>query len=277
MGLDVCIREKAFQSPAGRRIVLRNISFRLGEGRGLCVYGPSGCGKSTLLRCIAGLDEDFDGRIVLDNKAIGGPSRRIGMTVQADASYGWLTVEENIAFGLKYLPGPTRSIWQRLVGRQDPDLIRREARKLAQIVGLSEAELRHYPHELSGGMKQRMAFARALLPRPRVLLLDEPFSALEYESRHALQDVVLRVRDELGTSFICVSHDPEEVVYLGDEIAVMTPKPSTFATRWSVNWNGVSKSRYVPVFLEKAARLRESLRRAVEFNEDEIVTQGVLL
>lgn len=263
MSLDVNIRSKAFRSPQGRLLVLRDIALHVEPGRIVCLYGPSACGKSTLLRVIAGLDADFDGGVTLDHEPIEGPSRKIGMTVQTDVSYGWLTVEENIAFGLRYSNNsPPRTYLSRLFGRLDAKAGRQEVRRLADIVGLSEADLAHYPHQISGGMKQRMAFARALLPGPRVLLLDEPFSALEYESRHALQDVVLRVRDELGTSFVCVSHDPEEVVYLGEEIAVMSPKPSTITARWTVEWNGEAKNRYVPKFLEKTNRLRESLRAA---------------
>ncbi len=261
MGLHVHIQGKAFRSSQKPRFVLRDIDFNVGSGRIICLYGPSGCGKSTLLRIIAGLDTDFDGSVALDGERVRTPSRLIGMTVQTDASYGWLTVEENITFGLRYSRESKRSYGQRLFGRRNADA-HREACQLASIVGLTEAELTHYPHEISGGMKQRMAFARALLPRPRVLLLDEPFSALEYESRHALQDVVLHVRDQLGTSFVCVSHDPEEVVYLGDQILVMSQKPSTVTARWEVNWNGSAKSRYIPSFLEKTNRLRESLRNA---------------
>lgn len=278
MALDVRILEKAFRAPRGGLSVLKDIHLHVEPGRIYCLYGPSGCGKSTLLRCIAGLDTDFDGSVTLDGQQVTGPSRLIGMTVQTDASYSWLTVEENITFGLRYAQNAGRSWIDRFLGRLDPEASRIEARRLARIVGLSEAELGHYPHEISGGMKQRMAFARALLPGPRVLLLDEPFSALEYESRHALQDVVLRVRNELGTSFVCVSHDPEEVVFLGDEILVMTPKPSTFAANWAVDWDGGAKSRYVPEFLEKSGRLRESLRNALATpgNDSTTLQQRVL-
>jgi NitT/TauT family transport system ATP-binding protein len=106
-----------------------------------------------------------------------------------------------------------------------------QAKRLASIVGLSTADLRKHPEEMSGGMKQRMAFARALLPRPQVLLLDEPFSALDFESRQSLQDVVLRVREELGTSFICVSHDPEEILYLADDVLVLKGSPARIVSR----------------------------------------------
>lgn len=241
--------------------MLKDIELSLQRGEIVCLYGPSGCGKSTLLRCIAGLDDEFEGQVALDGNVIRGPSKLIGMTVQSDVSYGWLTVEQNIAFGLRYMhSGERRGLFSALHGRVEPTVARQEARRLAEIVGLAEGDLRHYPHELSGGMKQRMAFARALLPGPRVLLLDEPFSALEYESRNALQDVVLRVREELGTSFILVSHDPEEVVYLGDRIFVLTRRPATIGEHWDVRWNGAGRSRFVPAFLEKTNRLRESLR-----------------
>lgn len=264
MSLEVQLNSKVFRGSEGDRDVLRDISFSLQSGRILCLYGPSGCGKSTLLRVIAGLDADFYGTLSLNGQSITGPSRRVGMTVQGDVSYGWLTVEQNIAFGLRYSRDlPSRGILFRLLGRLNASDFRDEVRRLANIVGLSESELSQYPYQLSGGMKQRMAFARALLPGPQVLLLDEPFSALEYESRHALQDVTLKVRDELGTSFVCVSHDPEEIVYLADEIAVMSPKPSTMAMRWIPEWPESGKDRYMPQFLAKTKKLRESLREII--------------
>lgn len=264
MSLEVQLNSKVFRGSEGDRDVLRDISFSLQSGRILCLYGPSGCGKSTLLRVIAGLDADFYGALSLNGQPITGPSRRVGMTVQGDVSYAWLTVEQNIAFGLRYSRDlPSRGILSRLLGRLDASDFRDEVRRLADIVGLSESELSQYPYQLSGGMKQRMAFARALLPGPQVLLLDEPFSALEYESRHALQDVTLKVRDELGTSFVCVSHDPEEIVYLADEIAVMSPKPSTMAMRWMPEWPESGKDRYMPQFLAKTKKLRESLREVI--------------
>jgi NitT/TauT family transport system ATP-binding protein len=125
-----------------------------------------------------------------------------------------------------------------------------EAERLAKIVGLSQSDLAKYPEEISGGMKQRMAFARALLPNPQVLLLDEPFSSLDFESRQSLQDVVLRVRDELGTAFVCVSHDPEEVLYLADEVFVLSGTPATIVhrARPKLPYHGTGEKRYTQEF-----------------------------
>ena len=143
MSLKVDIREKSFRSPEGRTVVLRNIAFGVDPGQIVCLYGPSACGKLTLLRCIARLDNDFDGRVALNGDIIQGPSHLIGMTVQTDASYGWLTVEENITFGLRYMRNSeARGSLRRLLGRTDPMTARREARRLASIVGLSERAAR---------------------------------------------------------------------------------------------------------------------------------------
>lgn len=237
MTLRVNIRKKFFGSEKHQVVVLRDISFELEPGRILCLYGPSGCGKSTLLRCIAGLDVDFDGDVELDGSPNTHANRSIGMTVQADVSFSWLTVEQNIVFGLRYSTAECdHPWWRRWLGLPDPIRSRADAQRLARLVGLTEEDLGKYPHEISGGMKQRMAFARALLPNPQVLLLDEPFSALEYESRRSLQELVLRVRHQLGTSFVCVSHDPEEVVTLADDVLLLTAVPSTVFGTWAPRW-----------------------------------------
>jgi ABC-type nitrate/sulfonate/bicarbonate transport system ATPase subunit len=231
MSLHVSVVEKSFRNKESVSTVLSKVSFVVPRHSILGIYGPSGCGKSTLLRIIAGLDTDYSGYVTLDGKAVTHPTRDIGLTVQTLVSYDWLTVAGNITFGLRYAPSRNGSSWLgQLTGSPRRNVIQK-AEELASIVGLTKADLTKYPEEMSGGMKQRMAFARALLPRPEVLLLDEPFSSLDFESRQWLQEVVLRVRDELGTSFICVSHDPEEILYLADEVIVLRGSPATVIDR----------------------------------------------
>jgi ABC-type nitrate/sulfonate/bicarbonate transport system ATPase subunit len=248
VSLNVSVEEKSFSTKENLSNVLSGVSFVVPPHSIIGVFGPSGCGKSTLLRIIAGLDTSYVGSVQLNGKAVTHPTRNIGLTVQTHISYDWLTVAGNITFGLRYAPRVNgTSLFNRLTGRVESKNAMEEAKRLASIVGLTTADLRKYPEEMSGGMKQRMAFARALLPRPEVLLLDEPFSSLDFESRQALQDVVLRVRDELGISFICVSHDPEEVLYLADEVLVLGGSPARIINRTTPNLPIVDK-RYTQEF-----------------------------
>lgn len=254
MTLQVRVAEKSYSSTEK---ILSSIEFVVPNGTITCLYGPSGCGKSTLLRIIAGLDQGYGGEISLDDKEVTEPTKMIGLVVQAQVTYNWLSVAENIAFSLRF-SSHQRGLFRRLFGGAEPSKVSEEAKRLALIVGLSESDLKKYPEELSGGMKQRMAFARALLPGPQVLLLDEPFSSLDFESRQALQDVVLRVREELGTSFVCVSHDPEEVLYLSDQVVILGGKPATIVHKREEKLSFVDKEdiRYTPEFQQAKKELR---------------------
>lgn len=251
MTLNVSVSDKSFSKNQNATQIISNVDFNVPDSAIVCLYGPSGCGKSTLLRIIAGLDTEYQGKIELDETRINHPTKRVGLTVQTNVSYDWLTVAGNISFGLKYASLKEKeSRFKRLLGKVPHDLAVEEAQRLATIVGLSNDDLEKYPEEISGGMKQRMAFARALLTNPKVLLLDEPFSSLDFESRQSMQEVVLHVREQLGTAFVCVSHDPEEVLYLADEILIMGGSPATIIHRWSPDLphrQSVEK-RYSPEF-----------------------------
>ncbi|WP_432651962.1 ABC transporter ATP-binding protein [Priestia flexa] len=189
-------------------VVLEDVTVDIEQGDFVTLIGPSGCGKSTLLKMIAGLDTDFDGSVKLDGQVVEGPSLKKGMIFQEHRLFPWLTVEENIAADLS------------LRDKQ----IRKKVDELIGIVRLQGFE-KSYPRELSGGMSQRVAIARALLRNPDVLLLDEPFGALDAFTRTHLQDVLLEIWNQKKTTMIFVTHDLDESIYLANKVMVMSAKP----------------------------------------------------
>lgn len=256
--LEAVIHRKTFARSPNAQAVLSELSLEVPPATIVCLYGPSGCGKSTLLRILAGLDREFEGRVKLDGGTLDGPTRRVGMVVQTQVSFDWLTVGDNIAFGNRFCrPAHRRPRREIAAASGEPSRVA----SLAQLVGLAPADLEKYPEQLSGGMKQRMAFARALLPEPQVLLLDEPFSALDFESRQALQEVVRKTRDLYGTSFVCVSHDPEEVLYLADRVVVLGGRPVRVVTEYPspLPSQRGPDLRYAALFQSAKRELRGSL------------------
>jgi NitT/TauT family transport system ATP-binding protein len=175
------------------------------------ILGPSGCGKSTLLRIVAGLTKPTRGAVRLDGKTIGGPGQDRGMVFQTYTLFPWLTVKQNIQFGLE-LSG---------VPRPEQEQI---AQEFIQKVGLKGFE-QTYPKGLSGGMKQRVAIARALANNPAVLLLDEPFGALDAQTRALMQELLTQVWEDLHKTILFVTHDVEEAIFLSDRVFVMTARP----------------------------------------------------
>jgi len=211
-GLDVHIRKKSFLVGKTPVTVHQNLRFRVDRGQFVTLLGPSGCGKSTLLRMIAGLDLDFDGSIELGGTAVVGPGRDRGIVFQDSRLLPWLTVQANIAFALpRALPHRER--------------LRRLAWAL-KAVGLYRFR-RASPSELSGGMAKRVALARALVNTPRLLLLDEPFGALDTRTRFALHDQVRQVHERERIMTLMVTHDVDEAIYLSDVVAVLTPTPAS--------------------------------------------------
>jgi sulfonate transport system ATP-binding protein len=189
--------------------VLKNISFDIGAGEFVSVVGASGCGKSTLLRLIIGLDTDYEGDILLGSRRIAGPGPERGIVFQEHRLFPWLTVRQNIALGLESV---------------DPAEANERIAENIALVGLSGFETA-YPYQLSGGMAQRAAIARALVTRPEILLLDEPLGALDSLTRTYLQNELLRIWQQERITMIMVTHDIEEAVYLSDKIVVMEPRP----------------------------------------------------
>jgi NitT/TauT family transport system ATP-binding protein len=237
---------KRFQTGAGGVHALDDVSLEVGEREFLCLVGPSGCGKSTLLDIMAGLTKADAGRVLADGEAIEGPGRQRLVMFQEAALFPWLTVHGNVMFGLK-LKG---------------DLSRRRRRELADeylaLVGL-EAFSRAYVHELSGGMKQRAALARALAPDPKVLLMDEPFAALDAMTRDQLYGDIQRIWTERGKTIVFVTHDVREAACLGDRVLLMTPRPGRIAQEFEIP---LPRPRDInsPAVAELAARIAAALR-----------------
>jgi len=192
-------------------IAVDNVSLDVREGEFMAIVGPSGCGKSTLLDLLAGLTKPTSGQILLDNKLITGPALDRGIVFQQYALFPWLTALGNIEFGLEAKGVPAK---QRI----------ETARHFLDLVGLSGFENRH-PNELSGGMKQRVAIARSLAYDPDVLLMDEPFAALDAQTRESLQTELLRIWEKSKKTIIFITHGIDEAVYLGQRVAVMTSWP----------------------------------------------------
>ncbi|BFU41794.1 ABC transporter ATP-binding protein [Krasilnikovia sp. MM14-A1004] len=202
---------KSFQARGTTVTALQDINLTVRSGEFLVIVGPSGCGKSTLLDLLGGLTEPTSGRILVDGVEISGPGLDRGVVFQQYALLPWRTAQSNVEFGLEAKRVPRRERAAR-------------AREYLDLVGLSGFHDR-YPHELSGGMKQRVAIARSLAFDPDVLLMDEPFAALDAQTRDGLQDELLRIWEKTGKTIVFITHGIEEAVYLGQRVAVMTSRP----------------------------------------------------
>ena len=202
---------KTYISRGSQTSALVDINLQIEEGEFVCLLGPSGCGKSTLLKIIAGLIPATSGRITINGKPVNGPGPERAVVFQDYALFPWMTVRDNVEFGLE--------------ARKLPVAERREvSKRLLKVVGLSDFAER-FPHQLSGGMKQRVSIARALAVDPSLLLMDEPFGALDAQTRQLLQDELLRIWREYRKTVVFVTHSIEEAIYLSDRIVVMTARP----------------------------------------------------
>ena len=190
---------------------LCDITIEVKDEEFICILGPSGCGKTTLLRIIAGLEHPDAGAVKIDDTVIDRPNQKLGMIFQDYSLYPWRTVNENIAFGLE-LHG---------VPKERQDLI---VKKYITLAGLAEFG-KSYPHELSGGMRQRVAVVRALAVEPMVLLMDEPFGALDAQTRNMLQNELLDIWQKTKKTILFVTHSVDEAVFLADRIVVLTQRP----------------------------------------------------
>lgn len=196
-------------------VSIDDASFTVADGEFVSIIGPSGCGKTTLLRIVAGLETQTSGDVLVNGEPVQGPSPKRGMVFQEYSLFPWKSVIDNVAFGLR-MQG---------IGKQEA---REKAHEYLDLVGLSEFAA-SYPNALSGGMKQRVAIARALANDPDVLLMDEPFGALDAQTRNTLQNELLRICKEEKLTVIFVTHSVDEAVYLSDKIIILSARPATVA------------------------------------------------
>lgn len=232
MGNIVEIRNltKIFTDRDKELTALEDINLNIEEGRFISIIGGSGCGKSTLLRIIGGLETRYRGEVLVDGKKVEGPSRKKGFIFQDHRLLPWLTVKENIRFSL-----PKEQ-------KKDEKLIR-DNLELVGLSGFGDA----LPRQLSGGMAQRVAIARALANKPRILLLDEPFGALDAITKVHLQEQLLKIWKQEKITMIIVTHDIDEAIYLGNEVVVMTPRPGKIKRIQKVEL-GTPRKRTGPLF-----------------------------
>lgn len=207
--LSVRNLEKTFSHSSSNQIVFDQVSIDIRRREFITIIGPSGCGKSTFIRIVAGLDEATGGEVLLDGTPITGPGPDRGMVFQGYTLFPWLTVKENVMFGLE------------MRGNSNAEGL---AREWLEMVGLSRFEA-SYPHELSGGMKQRVAIARALANEPRILIMDEPFGALDSLTRSKMQNYLLQIWKKVDVTILFITHDLEEAVFLSDRILVFGGTP----------------------------------------------------
>ena len=202
---------KRFETPDGVLTAVDDVSFMVAPGEFLAVIGPSGCGKSTLFNVIGGLIDDYDGRVSVGGDTVRGPHASIGMIFQEESTFPWRTVIDNVAFPLEVAGMAKAERYEK-------------ARHFVDLVGLGGFE-RRYPAELSGGMRQRVSMARTLASEPKILLMDEPFAALDEQTRLLLGDKVLQIQQELKQTTLLITHNLTEAVQLSDRILVMTYRP----------------------------------------------------
>ncbi|SFI13438.1 sulfonate transport system ATP-binding protein [Pseudobutyrivibrio sp. OR37] len=202
---------KYFEKDGERFQVLKDINLSVREGEFICIVGASGCGKSTLLRAIAGLDTEHEGEVVVDGKRVTKPEKTRGMVFQEHRLFPWLNVEDNISY---------------VLNEGSKEEKKKKVEKHIELVGLKGFE-KAYPKQLSGGMAQRAGIARALVNQPEILLLDEPFGALDAFTKIQMQQEVKRIHHTEGKTMILVTHDIDEAVYLADRIVIMSSRPGT--------------------------------------------------
>jgi NitT/TauT family transport system ATP-binding protein len=246
--LEVRALSKRYAVDDGEILALADIDVQIAEGEFVCLLGPSGCGKSTLLKIVAGLIEPSEGDIRIAGRAVVGPGPDRAVVFQDYALFPWMTVADNVEFGLAARGTP-------------PDRRRSISTELLRAVGLTDFAAK-YPHHLSGGMKQRVSIARALAVDPVLLLMDEPFGALDAQTRFVMQRELLRVWRAYRKTVLFVTHSIEEALYLGDRVLVMTARPGRIKAEIAV-----AHERPRDIASEAFTRLR---RETLELLSEEI-------
>ncbi len=245
---------KIYPARRGTQVVaLRDLNLHLEENEFVSLIGPSGCGKSTFLHLVAGLDEISNGELWFDGHPIEGPGADRGMVFQSYTLYPWLTVRENIRFALQ----------KSGLSHAEQEL---RVEEVLALVGLQEFGNAH-PYQLSGGMRQRVAIARALVYRPRLLLMDEPFGALDAQTRRLMQELLLSIWETHRTTVLFVTHDVEEALLLSDRIYVMTARPGTIKAELAIPFARPRKPELetTPEFLSLRQQLLEWIRSEVRW------------
>ena len=203
-------------------VALADVSMTIGKSEFACILGPSGCGKSTILNLVAGFEQPNSGAVLIDGRPIAAPDRSRGMVFQQPLLFPWLNVIDNITFGPRMAGAP-------------PDQYAKQAERYVQLMGLTGFE-KHYPYELSGGMQQRVALARAWISEPELFLMDEPFGALDAQTRLMMQELLLRVWERSRTTVLFVTHDIDEALFLADRIFIMTARPGRIKESLAVDF-----------------------------------------
>jgi NitT/TauT family transport system ATP-binding protein len=236
-----------FPTQHGPMRVLDDVSFDIRHGEFVSIIGPSGCGKTTLMNIVGGFVQPTAGRVLLDGKPVQGPGPDRGVIFQEYGVFPWLTVRQNIAFGLKLASN-------RALAADREEIVAR----YMKLMGLSDFA-NHFPKHLSGGMRQRLAIARAYAVRPEFLLMDEPFGALDAQTRSAMQDLLLQVLQSEGKTVMLITHSVEEAIYLSSRIVVVTARPAKIRTIIDVPF-GYPRAENVhedPRFGELRAHIRD--------------------
>jgi NitT/TauT family transport system ATP-binding protein len=257
---------KRFDTPDGPITAVDHVSFTVEPGEFLAVIGPSGCGKSTLFNIIGGLLDGYDGGITVAGEAISGPHAAIGMVFQEESTFPWRTVIENVAFPLE-------------IARVKKSTRIERAKHFIALVGLNGFENR-YPAELSGGMRQRVAIARTLASEPKILLMDEPFAALDEQTRLLLGDKVLQIQQQLKQTTLLITHNITEAVQLSDRILVMTYRPGRVKRMVDINLprprssDVVSSEAFGRYVAQIWSDLREEASRGMQDAEERALHAG---
>ena len=256
--LEVEGLHKKFSSTQGEVTALKDINFQVHRREFICVIGPSGCGKSTLIRILAGLETASAGQVLLDNKAVTDPGPDRGMVFQGYTLFPWLTVKKNVMFGLR-AQGHSEATAQS------------EAMQWIDLVGL-EKFADAYPDQLSGGMKQRVAIARALANKPRILLMDEPFGALDAQTRLKMQNYLMEIWRNIDITILFITHDLDEAILLADRVLVLKPHPGEVQELIEVP---VPRPRSIeqlvsPEFLATRKRLDDLIQPPTDDEEDSV-------
>ncbi|MFZ0408569.1 MAG: ABC transporter ATP-binding protein [Cyanobium sp.] len=239
---------KVFGEGASRNLVLEDICFSIEPGEFVALVGSSGSGKSTVMRLVAGLERPSAGAVLIDGQRVRGPGSDRGMVFQKYSLYPWLTAAQNVAFGME------------LQGRNRADVRERSAYFL-EVVGL-EGSASLYPRELSGGMQQRVAIARALAAEPKMLLLDEPFGALDLQIRESMQEFLYQLWQRTGLGALLITHDLEEAMLLAQRLHILAPRPGRIVRSLELpsDRSNLAELRVSPLFLELRQDLARSLR-----------------